>query len=587
MRQFFKFTMASCLGIFLTVVIIFFGTIILSWVFSLDSSKYQVAKKSILEINLDSQIPEKTNNIEVDFTGFNTDPIIGLTDLAKTIKSAAEDDRIAGVLMNLSHSSTGFVTADVLRDAIDSLRRSGKPVLAYAEMYSEGDYYLASAADEVYVNTNGMFEFNGFAVSVPYYREMLDRLDVEMEVYYAGKFKGGSEPYRLTKMSSENRAQIKEFLGEIYANFLDKISASRAKSSQELKGLADRFAIGGPQEALDNGLVDGLLYWDQVKDRFKEKLELDEDTKLKTISLDKYYAKLKPKMEGNTKQRIAVIYAEGTIIDGEGEEGQVASADYMKLIEKVRNDDKIKAVVLRVNSPGGSALASDNILRELSLLQEAGKPLVVSMGDVAASGGYYIACQADRIYAEENTITGSIGVYSMMPILEGFMENKLGINYDSVMTGPNAMGINPMFNSSPGIENWFKQYTEVTYDKFLERVATGRDKTTEEVHAVAQGRVWTGERATQIGLVDEIGGLQAAIDHAAELADLESPRIASYPRTKEPMERLLEKYINPQSHVEHKIQAELGDLYDHYLLFKQVKEMQGNFMLMPYVFQYQ
>jgi protease-4 len=259
----------------------------------------------------------------------------------------------------------------------------------------------------------------------------------------------------------------------------------------------------------------------------------------------------------------------------------------MKMIRKIRNDDKIKAVVLRVNSPGGSAKASDNILRELNLVKEAGKPVVVSMGNVAASGGYYISCQADKIYAEKNTITGSIGVYSMLPILENFMEKKLGINYDSVSTGKHSLGINPFFDSSEEVAQTLQDYTDKVYDQFLSRVAKGRDMTKDAVHEVAQGRVWTGGSAVENGLIDDLGSLENAIESAADLAGLDEYRLTNYPRLKEPFEQLLDEIMNPDSKVKSALQAELGDFYTHFEQFRRIREMRGDFMMMPYVFEFQ
>ena len=588
MKQFLKFTLASCLGLFICFIIVgFLGTISIGLLASMGSApQVNVKDKSVLEIELDKPIPEITNNIPVDFSDFRYEPILGLSDIVNTIQTAGDDDKIEGILLNLSMNSVGFASADVIRDALQEFREKGKFVAAYSEDFTEGMYYMSSAADRVFMNPNGMLEFNGFAVQIPYFKEMLDKLEIEMEVYYAGKFKGGSEPYRLTKMSDENRFQIKEFLNDIYDNFLDDIAESRGMTVDQLNALADKDVVKDAETALEDGLIDEIAYWDQVKEYFADKMDGDKD-KINRIELVDYYLANKETSNFKIKDKIAVLYAEGTILDGKGENQQIASEDYMKMINKIRKDEKVKAVVLRVNSPGGSAKASDNILRELNLVKDEGKPVVVSMGNVAASGGYYISCQADKIYAEKNTITGSIGVYSMLPILENFMENKLGINYDSVSTGKNSLGINPFFDSSDNVAAALQGYTDKVYEQFLSRVAKGRNMSRDEVHEIAQGRVWTGVRAQENGLVDELGSLEDAIETAAELAGLDEYRLTNYPKLKEPFEQVLDEIMNPESKVKTALQAELGDFYTHFEQFRKIKEMKGDFMLMPYVFEFQ
>ena len=585
MSQFFKFVFASCLGVILAGVLVsIFLSVAVGNMVSRAEEGNDVTSNSILELSFKDPIPEKSNNLPVSPYDLYPDEIMGLQRIVETIHSAKEDKNIKGIFMDLSGISAGRASSGVIRDAILDFKESGKFVTAYSKYYSQGSYYLASAADKVYVNPIGGLDFRGFSAQIPFFKDMLDRLGVKMQIYYAGQFKSATEPFRLNEMSDQNRFQVKEYLNGMYKIFLQDIADSRNISTTELRNIANELKIRNAEDAVKYKLADAVGYRDEVYTALRERLGFDEKDKLKLVSMGDYAAKMSSGKDYTAKDKVAVVYAEGSIVDGKGERGQIGGDKYASLIRKLRKDDKVKAIVLRINSGGGSVIASDIIWRELLLARQEGKPVVASMGDVAASGGYYIACLADSIFAEPSTITGSIGVFGMIPSLEKTMKDKMGVDFDTVTTGKYATGLNLFMDISEGEGRIIQSTIEEIYETFLTRVADGRKMSRDEVHKIAQGRVWTGEKALEIGLVDKFGGVDAAVASAAKLAGLEKYRTGSYPVIKEPIQELLEDLSGTtERSTQVFARKELGELYPFYEQLVMLKNMKGVQARLPFV----
>lgn len=590
MNQFFKFLFASCLGTFLALVLLFFIGI---WSIAgfaeqaAQQKKVWIKPNSVLELKFENQIPEKTNNLPLDPFNFDQESVVGLADMVRAIRQAKEDADIKGIYINAMYLTAGKATSAVLRDALVDFKTSGKFVIAYANYYTQNAYYVASAADSILLNPIGAVDFRGLSSTLLFFKGMLDKMDVQMRIFYAGKFKSATEPLRLDKMSDENRLQVREYVTALYNEMLRDISASRNIPEAELRRIADTYEGRGAETALKSRLIDRIVYEDEVFDLMKNKIGLDEKDKLNRISIEDYFDSRVKKLDYSSKDKIAVIFAEGTISDGnKGEPGEIIDGKYVRILREVRKDDHVKAIVLRVNSPGGSVLASENILREIQLCKKAGKPVVVSMGDLAASGGYYIACQADSIFAEPGTLTGSIGVFGVIPILQKTMKENLGITADTVRTGRFSAFGTPMYDFSPEESALIQNRVEWIYQDFLKKVAEGRRKTVEQVDAIAQGRVWTGAKAKELGLVDDLGGLDRAMASAAKLAGLEKYRTAEYPRTKTGLEQLLEKFDRNKDDDDvirtYLLKSELGDMYPVYKTLQDFKKNQGVQARLPF-----
>lgn len=590
MSQFFKFLFASCLGTALALLLLMF--IGIGWISSLATSatskqKTAIKPNSVLELDFKHLIPEKTNNVPMDPFDIQQTDVLGLTDMVAAIKRAKEDPDIKGIYLNATFVMAGKATSSVLRDALQDFKSSGKFIVAYANYYTQGAYYMASVADSVLLNPVGAVDFRGLSSMIAFYKGMFDKLDVQMKIFYAGKFKSATEPYRLDKMSDENRLQIREYLAALNDIYMRDIAASRNIPEAELRQTADRFDGRSAEGSLKARLIDRIAYEDQAFDLIKNKIGLDKKEKLSRVSIEDYFDAKGKKLDLSIKDKIAVVYAEGTIMDGEkGEPGDIYDEKYVNLLRKIRLDETVKAVVLRINSPGGSVLASENILREVMLCKEAGKPVVVSMGDLAASGGYYIACYADSIFAEENTITGSIGVFGIVPMLHKTMKENLGITYDTVRTGRYSAFGSPFIEFSPEEDAMIQGRIESVYEDFLQKVAAGRHKTREQVHEIAQGRVWPGIKAKEIGLVDDIGGLDRALSAAAKLAGLEKYRTTEFPRTKTGIEQLIDQLTRNKDKDDSVkswlIRSELGEMYPLYKTFRDIRRSQGVQARLPY-----
>jgi len=589
MKQFFKFAFASCLGVFIAIIalIMVFGVSATSF-----ASKFNKTAKakpnSVLRIELNSQIPEKTNNVENESFSLEPENVWGVHDISYAIEKASDDSNIKGVLLDMSMLQAGSVTRSEIRESIEKFKESGKFVHAYAKNYSQGAYHLASAADKVFVNPLGGIDFKGYAANIMFYKNMLEKLGIKMQIYYAGDFKGATEPYRLEQLSAKNKQQIREYINDLYNEFIDDIAASRNIAPEELKRIADQYLIRQPADAVSYGLADKVAYFDEVIAAMKDEIGLEDDDKLNVFGLSEYVKGNKRKSDFKVKDRVAVVYAEGTILEGKTDLGSIGDDKYTRIIRKIRKDDKVKAVVIRVNSGGGSALASENIWRELELLKEQGIPVIASMGDVAASGGYYISAAADTIVAESNTITGSIGVFSMIPNVEKLFNEKLGITFDTVLTGKLSAGLyeNIFMEHNPLQKKILEDGTKTMYNIFLQRVADGRGMTVDEVHKIAQGRVWSGEKALSNGLVDVLGDLEDAIAMAAAAADIDDYNIKEYPFVKDPKQQLIDKLTGQDSDsdkISGMIKSEANELYPYYQELKQLKQMKGVQARMPYI----
>jgi protease-4 len=585
MNQFWKFVFASCLGVFIAMIAVsVISIMVISGIASSADKAPTVDPNSVLHLKFENPVPEKTNNLEMSPFDFKDTKILGLQDMLRVLEKAKDDDDIRGVFIETDAVSMGMATAGVLRKALADFKTSDKFVVAYCEYCSQGAYYVASVADHVVVNPQGNLDFRGFAAVVPFFKNMLDKIGVKAEVFYAGKFKSATEPFRRTEMSPENKLQTREYIEQVYNLFLQDISKSRNTAVPELRRIADGYLAGEPKEAQKLKLIDAVGYRDEALGKIREKIGLKKDDKLPLLKVEDYY-KAKPlKEDYKIKNKIAVVYAEGTIVDGKGTAGSIGDEEYVKILQRVRADDRVKAVVLRVNSGGGSALASENILREVNLTKQEGKPVVVSMGDYAASGGYYIAAFADTIVAEPNTLTGSIGVFSLIPIAKELLNNKIGISVDTVKTGRFAHGISPFHDISPEEARILQARTDQIYETFLQRVSTGRNMTRDQVNEIAQGRVWTGTDAKRLGLVDEIGGLQKALDIAAKMADLKDYRTVEYPHVKESWQRFLEEFTGEEdTRTERLLQRQLTEWYPYYKFAKEMQDSKGVQARLPFM----
>ena len=588
MGQFFKFLFASCLGVLLALAVIFgIGSLVVAYFAAQANKAKKVKPNTVLHLTFKDPIPELTNNAAVDpfSTDFENSTILGLHDMAATIEHAAEDDNIKGIFMEPGLTYTaGFSSTRTLRDALQTFADSGKFIVTHSKFYFLPTYYLATASTEVHVNPAGIMDVRGFSAQVPFYKDLLDRIDAEAQVFYAGKFKSATEPFRRTSMSEEYKLQVREYLTDYYDVFLDDVSASRNLDRAELRRIIDQHLAGNPEEALQYRLIDGVSYQADVEERMRELIGLDDDENVEKMSMKDYYLSNPPERNFRARDKIAVVYAEGNIVDGEGGTGTTADKPYIKAIEKVTNDDNVQAIVLRVNSPGGSALASENIWYALSRAKEAGKPLVVSMGDYAASGGYYISCLGDSIFAQPNTLTGSIGVFRLAPNLSETFGEELGIDYDSVRISEKSFGYSPFFDLSESEREYIQRETDLAYELFLKRVADGRGMSRDAVNTVAQGRVWTGKRAIDKGLVDQLGDLDRAIAAAAKMAELDDYRLVDYPEVKDPFAQLLEDLFGMEADTRVRLlmKYQYPELGKHYEFFQELQQVEGVQARLPF-----
>jgi len=509
-----------------------------------------------------------------------------LLSVLNAIESAANDERIKGIYLNMSTVSVGMASMEEIRDALLQFKESGKFIISYSNYYTQSTYYLASVADKVYVNPEGAVEWKGMSSTLLFFKGTLDKLGIEPEIYRVGEFKSAVEPFMLDKMSPENRQQYEVLLGSIWGNIVSEIAASRQLDSAALQLYATTLAVENPQKAVALGMIDAVKYSDQVLGELAEEVYYDAEKTVDFVSLSEYISA--PKSKGSrrsSKNRVAVIYAEGDIVDGTAPESMIGGDDLAARIAKVRKDDKVKAVVLRVNSPGGSALASEVIWREMTLLQKE-KPVVVSMGNYAASGGYYIACPADLIMADKHTLTGSIGVFGLMFNMEDALRNKLGVTTDVAKTNPSGDIGNLFRPTTPAERAYIQNSVEDVYRTFVVHVADGRNLSRESVLEIAGGRVWSGISAASIGLIDGYGGLKDAIELAADRAGIAGDyRIVTPNEELDQFQQLLNSFLT--SKIGSKMNAGEMELLKEYRSMMLILEQEGVQARMPYTLQIQ
>lgn len=582
MKQFFKFMFASMLGIFLTIIIsllIFIG-IISSY------SKKEVVKvepDTILHIKLDKKIYDRASKNPVDLFDImkmNVNKNPGLNDILNNIEKAKNDNKIKGIFLDLSNIATGFATIEEIRNQLIDFKKSGKFIISYSDYYSQKSYYLATVADKIYLNPGGNIDFKGLNTEILFLKGLLNKIDVDVQIVRHGKYKSAVEPFMLDKMSKANKEQTIKFVSTLWNQMLKGISKSRNISIKELNNIADNLLIQNANDAIKYKFIDNKLYKDELFSKLKTKIGISNKAKLKFISLAKYTSAPNPIKKEFTSNRIAVIYALGDIKSGKGNDQVIGSETISKAIRKARLNKNVKAIVLRVNSPGGNALASEIIWRELSLARKA-KPLVASFGDYAASGGYYISCTADTIIASPNTITGSIGVFGIIPNFKNFFNNKLGVTFDNVKTNKNSGFISVNRPMTAYERSVVQKNIENTYSTFVNHVSEGRNMSFQEVDNIGQGRVWAGADAKKIGLIDDFGGLNKAIDIAAEMANIKNYRLLSLPVQKNPLTLILEEMSgNSQNSM---LKTKLGDNYKYLMYFENLMNLKGVQARLPFI----
>jgi protease-4 len=585
--QFLKFVLATLVGLVLFSVLGFVALIGLVTVIGSSDSSKTVASNSVLELKLDKPISERKQSADILGSGGAT---IGLVGLKEVIGRAKNDDDIKGILLNLELVQGGMASLEEVRDALLAFKKAGKFIVAYHEITSEKSYYLSSVADEIYLHPQGTLEFNGLSSEVMFYKRLFDKAGIEPYIFRVGSFKSAVEPFFRENFSDSARYQTVSYLNSLNDHMLGQVAASRQIAAPRLKVISDSMLVHNAKDALRLKLVTKLGYYDEVQDYLRRKLGVKADKKPSVVSLSDYQdadnadASASDKTSGN---RIAVIYAEGDIVTGRGSDDNIGSDKFTEAIRKARLDDKVKAVVLRINSPGGSSLASDIIYREVVLTKKV-KPIIASMSDVAASGGYYIAMACDTIVAHPNTITGSIGVFGVLPNIQPLLADKLGITVDRVSTGK--------FSDLPTITRALSPYEkqqmqlEVNdiYADFTSKAAQGRHMPVERLRRIASGRVWSGSEGKKIGLVDVLGSYEDALKIAASRAHLKADdyEVQRLPRQKSAVEKLFSRFISDdddQAAAEARLlQAKLGPLYPAVRQYQQLMQMRGVQARLPY-----
>lgn len=571
MREFFKYVFATVVGvaISLALFLVFFIVLIVGIVkSSLKEDKVNVSNNSVLFLNLDQAITERTSEdpfSKLPVVGSEANKSIGFNDVILALREAKTDDNIKCVYINVSAPQAGFATMREIRDALIDFKTSKKKIIAYSEVYTQGAYYLASVADKIYLNPEGALEFKGLKSQTMFFKGALDKLGVEAQIVRVGNYKSAVEPFFTDKMSDKNREQVTAYLNGLYETFLDGIAKSRNISIPVLHQIADDYKIQQPKDAVAYKMVDGLKYKDEIIDELKLLSGKDKKTNLSTITINEYARNVSDDKDNNAKNKIAVVFANGDITGGEGSDEQIGSERISRAIRKARLDSSVKAIVLRVNSPGGSALASDVIWREIVLSKKV-KPIIASFGDVAASGGYYIACAADSIFVQPNTITGSIGVFGVIPNLQKLYNEKLGITFDGVKTGKYADIMSTDRPMTSGERLIVQNDVNRVYNSFISRVADGRKRTKAYIDSVGGGRVWVGTDAVKIGLADRTANFNQAILSAAKKAKIKEYSVVEYPEMLDPFKALME---NTTEKV--KMYYAKQELGANYTIYQQIK----------------
>jgi protease-4 len=588
MKEFFKFMFASLLGTLLTLLLLLFIVIgtISALVSMADNEQVKLKANTILTIKFDEPVVDRSSKNPFEnfnFMSMKPENTIGLNDILKNIEKAGNDPNICGIYMDLSSMEIGMANLEEIRLKLLKFKETGKFILSYSEDYSQASYYLASLSDEIYVNPEGVVMFKGLSSQLAFIKNMLEKLEIQPQIIRGpnNKFKSAVEPLMYDKMSEANREQMQTLLNSIWGKLIGSISESRNISVAQLNLIADNLELATAEKALEYKFVDGLAYKDEILAKLRQKTGLGEKDKIEAVTIGKYTNAVVGD-ENKSRNKIAVIYAVGSISSGEGSETAIGSESLSKVIRKAREDEKIKAIVFRVNSPGGSALASEIIRREVELAKNT-KPFIVSMGNVAASGGYWISTNADYIFADAGTITGSIGVFGVIPNMKGLFNNKLGITFDKVMTNKNS----DFFGTMEPLSEF--QYAKIQgevvriYDDFTGLVARTRKLRQSYVDSIGQGRVWAGSDAVKLGLVDKIGGLEDAIAYAADKASLGKDfRITELPEQKDPIQQLIEE-MSGQTRVKATMKQQLGDYYGYVEYIEQLKGMTGVQARLPFL----
>lgn len=571
MKNFLQTVLASLVALivfsFMGVVFIF----VIAAAFSVEEPK-QISANSVLVIDVAESFPEQSKtDAFTELLSKKKGHVPSLSELITLIKHAKKDASIKGIYLKCQQNPNGYAASEEIRAALLEFKKSDKFIIAFGETITQKGYWIGDVADQIYTHPQGGLEWSGFSYETMFLKGLLDKLEIQTQVFYAGKFKSATEPFRYTEMSPANKLQTSVWLNGVYNSFIQGAATQRDISFDSLKILSDKGMIQNANDALNYRLVDGLMYDDQVKKKIAEKVAVSNDKDIPFIGISEYASSVSNLESGTGK--IAVVFADGDIVMGRGQNDAIASDDYRAVLQRIRNDESIDAVVLRVNSPGGSALASDIIWREIELLKKE-KPVVVSMGNYAASGGYYISCNADSIFADENTITGSIGVFSVVPNLSGFLKNKVGVTFDRVNTSTYADAPSSTRPLNATEQRFMQAGVDSIYFAFKSRVAKGRKKSVEYIDSIAQGRVWTGADAVKVGLVDKIGTLNDAIATAAKMAKVNSYSLKSFPESKSFIEDFIEGY---EDKVKTKaIQQEIGvDQWNVLKQFKSIKQMVG------------
>ena len=583
MLQFLKFVLATLVGLFLFFILSFFILAGIGAAFS-NEDKAVIKDNSVLRLDLDKPIQEVgVDNPFAELSGpfGGGEDVIGLKDIREAISYAAKDDHIKGIYIKAENPGAGWATLEEIRNELLEFKKSKKFVCAYGEYYSEKGYYLASLADQIYLNPAGLLEWNGLSADYEFYKGTFDKLDVKPLIFRVGEFKSAVETFSRTDMSEASKRQSIELLNTLYGNYLANVSKSRKIPASELRGLADSLAVTTAESAARYKLVTHLGYSDEMEGAIKKTLKLDDKKDIEYVSLGKYLKGDHPSDDGDFNKRVAVVIAEGVIVSGESGDGNIGSEDFVKELKKIRENDKIKAVVLRINSPGGSALASDVMWREIGLTRKK-KPVIASMSDVAASGGYYMAMGCDKIVAQPNTITGSIGIFAMLFNLQDFFDNKLGITFDGVKTNPHADWPTLTREMTDFEKMKIQRSVEEGYETFTRKAAEGRKMDVEKLRSLASGRVWSGTEAKDNGLVDVLGGLDESIKIAAKAAKLDEGdyRVRFYPEKIDPVQEFIKKLSGKS---EDRILSEkLGELAPHVKMYQKLMQMKGLQARMPF-----
>ena len=542
----------------------------------------EVAENSILKIKLNKAVRErsKKNPFEEFDLPISGNESVGLIDIKEALENAKTDSNIEGIYLDLSMVQAGFATLHEIHQALNDFKNSGKFIYAYSQMLTEKSYYLAATADSIFLHPQGFVEFNGLSANRMFYKGLFEKLGVTPKIYKVGTYKSAVEPYLLDKMSDPSRTQTEIYLNALYDFYLKNISEDRGIAFDELENISDKMLVRKTADAVQHHLADRLSYYDEVQTSLKNAVAISEDEKLNFISLKKYLKAEKTVEKQYSSNKIAVIVAEGTIISGKAQEGTISGDEIAKEIRKARENDNIKAVILRINSPGGSALASDVMWREVVLTQKV-KPIIASMSDVAASGGYYMAMACDTIIAQPNTITGSIGIFAMLFQTKGFFNDKLGITFDEVSTGELSNLGNPNSSFSPAQDAFFQEMINEGYENFTSKAAEGRGMALADLKKVAEGRVWSGTDAKANGLVDVLGSFNDAVKIASEMAELgDDYQLRYYPKQKSFLEDFIEQ---SESNIRTEMaKKELGTFYPLFKKMQDLKKLEGIQARLPY-----